>query len=240
MLSSVNCDDYFEWRRFGRATSGEEDIAVVEQQKEQKHKPPAEHGRRQRHGLWAAKKCNEKRQQEDMFTTLNKSFEYRSHGEIATLVSKELEVDWPSANKDSKVGDVCGILSIYSDPIDTESIAEYAFLPSQPECRLKSPQVSASPRRQPLLERSNLPLGPTPSSYPPGIQRSKKCRAVSLSPARSALKSPAGRADRENAGKPSNFPSEVNIVLFPGCGFAFRMNAKNLFPEASLFEALFS
>jgi hypothetical protein len=200
MLSSVNCDDYFEWRRYGRATSGEED-KETEQQKQQQHKQLAEHGRRQRHGLWAAKKSNVRKQQEDMFTTLNKSFEYRSHGEIATLVSKELEVDWPLANKDSKVEDVCGILSNYSDPIDTESVAEYSFLPSQPGCRLKSPQVSASPRRQPLLERSNLPLGPPPPpSYPPGIQRSKKCRAVSLSPARSAFKSTAGRADRENAG----------------------------------------
>jgi hypothetical protein len=210
MLSSVNCDDYFEWRRFGRATSGEEDKAVVEQ-KQQQHKQPAEHGRRQRHGLWAAKKSNVRKQQEDMFTTLNNSFEYRSHGEIATLVSEELEVGNEGhgqlANTESKVGDVCGILSIYSDPIDTESVAEYAFLPSQPDSRLKSPQVSASPRRQPLLERSNLPLWPPPSlSHPLGIQLSKKCRAVSLSPVRSALKSTAGRADRENAGKPSNFP----------------------------------
>jgi hypothetical protein len=201
MLSSVNCDDYFEWRRFGRATSGEEDTAVVEQQKEQKQKLPAEHGRRQRHGIWAAKKSNVRKQQEDMFTTLNKSFEYRSHGEIATLVSEEPEVGNKGhgqlSHKDSKVEDVCGILSIYSDPIDTESVAEYSFLP---DSRLKSPQVSASPRRQPLLERSNLPLGPPPSSYTPGIQRSKKCRAVSLSPLRSALKSTAGRADRENAG----------------------------------------
>jgi len=209
MLSSVNCDDYFEWRGFGRSTSGKEDKAVVEQQKEQKQKLPAEHGRRQRHGLWAAKKSNVRKQQEDMFTTLNKSFEYRSHGEIATLVSEEPEVGNKGhgqlVNKDSKVEDVCGILSIYSDPIDTESVAEYSFLPSQPDCRLKSPQVSASPRRQPLLERSNLPLGPPPSSYPPGIQRSKKCRAVSLSPVRSALKSTAGRADRENSDKPSRF-----------------------------------
>jgi hypothetical protein len=210
MLSSVNCDDYFEWRRFGRATSGEEDKTAVEQQKQQQHKQPRGHGRRQRHGLWAAKKSNLRKQQEDTFTTLNKSFEYRSHGEIATLVSEELEVGNKGhgqlANKDSKVEDVCGILSIYSDPIDTESIAEYSFLPSQPGCRLKSPQMSASPRRQPLLERSNLPLEPPPPiSYPPGIQRSKKCRAVSLSPVRSALKSTAGRADRENAGKPSNF-----------------------------------
>jgi hypothetical protein len=217
MLSSVNCDDYFEWRGFGRATSGKEDKSVVEQHKQQQNKQPAEHGRRQRQGLWAAKKSNVRKQQEDMFTTLNKSFEYRSHGEIATLVSEELEVGnrgyWQLANNDSKVGDVCGILSIYSDPIDTESVAEYSFLPSQPDSRLKkSPQVSASPRRQPLLERSNLPLEPPPSSYPPGIQRSKKCRAVSLSPVRSALKSTAGsgRADRENAGKPSNFPLSKN------------------------------
>jgi hypothetical protein len=197
MLSSVNCDDYFEWRRFGRATSIEEDRAVVEQQKQQQHKQPAEHGRRQRHGIWAAKKSNVRKQQEDMFTTLNKSFEYRSHGEIATLGSEELDV----GNED-----VCGILSIYSDPIDTESVAEYSFLPSQQDSRLKSPQVSASPRRQPLLERSNLPLGPPPPPfYPPGIHRSKKCRAVSLSPVRSALKSTAGRVDRENAGKPSYF-----------------------------------
>ncbi len=207
----MNCDDYFEWRGFGRATSGEEDKAVVEQQKQQQHKQPAEHGRRQRHGLWAAKKSNVRKQQEDMFTTLNKSFEYRSHGEIATLGSEELEVGnkrghWQLANKESKVEDVCGILSIYSDPIDTESVAEYSFLPSRSDSRLKSPQVSASPRRQPLLERSNLPLEPPPPlSYPPGIQRSKKCRAVSLSPARLALKSTAGRVDRENAGKPTNF-----------------------------------
>jgi hypothetical protein len=204
MLSSVNCDDYFEWRGFGRATSGEED----KHQKKQQHKLPAEHGRRQRHGLWTAKKNNMRKQQEDMFTTLNKSFEYRSHGLIATLGSEELEIGnkghWQLANEDSKTGDVCGILSIYSDPIDTESVAEYSFLPSQPDGRLKSPQVSASPRRQPLLERSNLPL--RPPSYPHGIQRSKKCRAVSLSPSRSALKSTAGRADRENAGKSSNFP----------------------------------
>jgi hypothetical protein len=210
MLSSVNCDDYFEWRGFGRATSGEEDDCVVEHQKQQERKLVAEHGRRQRHGIWAAKKSNVRKQQEDMFTTLNKSFEYRSHGEIATLGSEELDVgikgDWQLANKDSKVGDVCGILSIYSEPIDIESVAEYSFLPSQPDSRLKSPQVSASPRRQPLLERSNLPLKPPPPlSYPPGIQRSKKCRTVSLSPARSALKSTAGRADIENAGKTTHF-----------------------------------
>ena len=190
MLSSVNCDDYFEWHGFVRpsvkdkAVDGEK--AGQQQQQQQKrasHHLPTEL-RRQRHRKSTAKVGSKRA--EDLFTVLNKSFEYRSHGEIDTLASEEPVVGSrdrgtadPSEETMQQDGGGCVMSDLYADPMDaTSGGGDYCMLP---------PSAPGPRRRLPLKERSNLP--------PWAV----KLRSLSLSPLRKAFKSLA--VDRENSGK---------------------------------------
>jgi hypothetical protein len=208
MLCSVNCDDYFEWRGFscppvGRSSGGLEELGREGQQEQ--HQPTSPAARGQRHGKEAAKRRSLRLQENSIFTILNKSFEYRSHGDIEILTSEDpslggllLPLNGSVAEDDGS--DKVAVLSLYSDPVDTRTPADYDIVPqlSTDEFKLPPRPPVAVTRRQPLRERSNLPLPPSCHGGG-GSVRSSKLRSVSMSPLRTTFKSLVG--DRESKGK---------------------------------------
>lgn len=183
MLSSVNCDDYFEWHGFvGR---DQENKATEELSR---RLPSA--ARLQRHAKEAAKSKTKKAPLAS-FAILNASFEYRSHGEILSLrgTPENIESQFgsllqskPEIEQNDAKCSAGNLDDCYADPIDLERSMGGGHGGGDDYCVLP-------PRRQPLLDRSNLPPQTRLSRCrrPSPTRKSVKLRSVSLSPLRNTV-----------------------------------------------------